>query len=288
MHQTTTSSGTVPSLTLNDGHTHPAAWVSASSRSTGRDAAAVHGARGRLPPHRHRRDVRQRAAKSGKAIRDAGLDRDECSSPASSTTAITGPTTPAGVRRHVGRLGFDYVDLFLIHWPLPTLYGGDFVSTWKMLEEFAGDGARGRSACRTSRSQHLQRRLAGGARRPAVNQIELHPYLLNDEVRAYDRRARHRHRGVVADRAGRGARRPGRSPRSPRARPDAGPGRAALAHPARQHRVSEVGDAGADQENFEVFDFELDRDDMDAITALDRGEAGEPDRTRTAFDYIPD
>jgi hypothetical protein len=36
----------------------------------------------------------------------------------------------------IPQLGFDYVDLFLIHWPLPTLYGGDFVSTWKTLEEF--------------------------------------------------------------------------------------------------------------------------------------------------------
>jgi len=35
----------------------------------------------------------------------------------------------------------DHVDMFLIHWPLPTLYGGDFVSIWKVLEEFARDGA---------------------------------------------------------------------------------------------------------------------------------------------------
>ena len=37
-------------------------------------------------------------------------------------------------------LGFDYVDLFLIHWPLATLYGGDFVSTWQVMEEFYRSG----------------------------------------------------------------------------------------------------------------------------------------------------
>ena len=40
----------------------------------------------------------------------------------------------------LSKLDSDYVDLFLIHWPLPTLYGGDFMSTWKVLEQFKKDG----------------------------------------------------------------------------------------------------------------------------------------------------
>ena len=87
------------------------------------------------------------------------------------------------------RLGFDYVDLFLIHWPLPTLYDGDFVSTWKTLEEFQ----RRRPGPVDRRLQLPGRppRATGRAETevvPAVNQIEVHPYLTQDEVRTLRRR----------------------------------------------------------------------------------------------------
>ena len=66
-----------------------------------------------------------------------------------------------------------------------------------------------------------------------------------------------------------------------------GPGRPALAHPARAHRLPEVGHARADQENFELFDFELERGDVQAIDALDRGEAGRDGPNPDTFAYIP-
>ena len=56
------------------------------------------------------------------------------------------------------KLGIDYVDLFLIHWPLPTRYDGDFVSTWKTLEEFYRDG-RARSIGVSNFQPHHLRRL---------------------------------------------------------------------------------------------------------------------------------
>jgi diketogulonate reductase-like aldo/keto reductase len=51
----------------------------------------------------------------------------------------------------------DYVDLFLIHWPLPTLYGGDFVSTWTVLDEFARDGRARSIGVSNFQPDHLNR-----------------------------------------------------------------------------------------------------------------------------------
>jgi 2,5-diketo-D-gluconate reductase A len=78
----------------------------------------------------------------------------------------------------------DYVDLFLIHWPLPTLYGGDFVSTWQVLEEFARDGRARSIGVSNFQPAHLDRLAKESDTVPAVNQVEVHPYFVNDQVRA--------------------------------------------------------------------------------------------------------
>ena len=78
---------------------------------------------------------------SGEAIAASGLDRGEFFITSKLNNGATGRTTPArAFDGTLKALGTDYVDLFLIHWPLPTLYGGDFVQTWKTLEEFYRDG----------------------------------------------------------------------------------------------------------------------------------------------------
>ena len=82
----------------------------------------------------------------------------------------------------------DYVDLFLIHWPLPTLYDGDFVSTWNVLEEFAKDGRARSIGVSNFQVAHLDRLADGSQTVPAVNQIEVHPYFGNEQVRSYDRK----------------------------------------------------------------------------------------------------
>src|SRR5207344_103054 len=77
----------------------------------------------------------------GEAVRGAGLDRADVFVTSKLSNRFH---RPADARRAfdqtLSELGFDYVDLFLIHWPLPTLYDGDFVSTWRALEEFHRDG----------------------------------------------------------------------------------------------------------------------------------------------------
>ena len=147
----------------------------------------------RLPPHRHRRRcTRTRRASATASARPAST-APRCSSPASSTTGSTNPTTRvAAFDETLSALGFDYVDLFLIHWPLPTLYDGDYVSTLKTLEEFrprtAGPAA---SACRTSRSAHLSSGSPTDRHGARGEPDRGAPVLRQHEVRAYAG-ARHR------------------------------------------------------------------------------------------------
>jgi 2,5-diketo-D-gluconate reductase A len=82
-------------------------------------------------------------------------------------------------------LGSDYVDLFLIHWPLPTRYDGDFVSTWRTLEEFYADGRARSIGVSNFQPHHLRRIHTEGGITPAVDQIEVNPYLTQDEVRRF-------------------------------------------------------------------------------------------------------
>ncbi|MFS3127275.1 aldo/keto reductase [Nocardioides sp. Bht2] len=105
-------------------------------------------------------------------------------------------------------LGLDYVDLFLIHWPLPTLYDGDFVSTWRALIELADDGRARSIGVSNFAPEHLDRIVAETGVAPVVNQVELNPWFANRQVQQAN--ARHRvlteawapiARGKVADSA---------------------------------------------------------------------------------------
>src|ERR1700683_4464334 len=122
----------------------------------------------------------------GEAISRSGLDRSDVF-----VTSKLGNDAhePDDARRAFDQslkdLGFDYLDLFLIHWPLPTRYGGDYVSTWKTLEEFYCEG-RARSIGVSNFQPHHLRRLHGESEIiPAVDQIEVNPYLTQDELRGF-------------------------------------------------------------------------------------------------------
>jgi len=127
----------------------------------------------------------------GQGIRDAGLERGAVFV---TSKLNNGYHRPDDARRAfdatLSALGSDYVDLFLIHWPLPTLYHGDFVSTWNVLEEFAKDGRARSIGVSNFQVAHLDRLADGSQTVPAVNQIEVHPYFGNEQVRSYD----HTHR----------------------------------------------------------------------------------------------
>ena len=122
----------------------------------------------------------------GEAIAKSGLDRgDVFVTSKLSNDAHLPDDTRAAFDLSLEELGFDYLDLFLIHWPLPTRYDGDFVSTWNTLEEFYRDGRARSIGVSNFQPHHIRRLHAETEVPPAVNQIEVHPYLAQDDVRAF-------------------------------------------------------------------------------------------------------
>jgi 2,5-diketo-D-gluconate reductase A len=223
----------------------------------------------------------------GEAVGKSGLDRADVFV---TSKLGNGAHRPEDARRafadSLDALGFDYIDLFLIHWPLPTRYDGDYVSTWKTLEEFYRDG-RARSIGVSNFQPHHLRRLHGESEiTPAVNQIEVHPYLTQDDVRTFC--AEHQ----IAIEAW-----------SPIAQGNV------LDDPTIVSIARNVGKTAAQvvlrwhiergdivfpksvtpariKENIDIFDFELSGEDVEAISALNRNERTGPDPDK--FDMVPD
>ena len=183
-------------------------------------------------------------------------------------------------------LGTGYVDLFLIHWPLPTRYDGDYVSTWKVLEEFKADGRARSIGVSNFQVAHLERLAAEADVVPAVNQIELHPYLLNDEVHAYGEA-----HGIATEAW------------SPIAKGqvlddpvivaiakavDRTPAQVALRWHIQRGSIVFPKSTSPQRmrENLALFDFELSAAQVDQISALDRGEAGRTGPHPDTFDRV--
>ncbi|MDT5107572.1 MAG: 2,5-diketo-D-gluconate reductase [Mycobacterium sp.] len=224
----------------------------------------------------------------GQGVRDAGLDRGDVYL---TSKLNNGFHQPDDARRAfdgtLSALETDYVDLFLIHWPLPTLYDGDFVSTWNVLEEFAADGRARSIGVSNFQVAHLERLAKESSTVPAANQIEAHPYFTNDAVRAYGKE-----HGIATEAwspiaQGKVLDDPvitriadviGKSPAQVVLRWHIQRGDIVFPKSVTPQRM---------KENFGLFDFELDGSDMDAITALDKSEAGRTGPNPDKFDYIP-
>jgi 2,5-diketo-D-gluconate reductase A len=121
----------------------------------------------------------------GRAIARCGLPRDELFVTTKLWNDDQGrDRVAAALASSLDRLGLDYVDLYLIHWPKPSR--GLFVQTWQALEGNYADGTARAIGVSNFQQAHLERLAAETTVVPAVNQIELHPYLQQDVLREYD------------------------------------------------------------------------------------------------------
>jgi 2,5-diketo-D-gluconate reductase A len=212
----------------------------------------------------------------GEAVRRSGLPREEVFLTSKlDNSRQTRDEILRSFDETLAALGVDRIDLFLIHWPLPTV--SDYVARWKVMEEIYAGGRARAVGVSNFHEQHLRDVFAASELTPAVDQIEVQPYLTQDALRAFNRD----HaiaieawsplaRGKVADDPViRGiAERLGRTPGQVTLRWHVQ--RGDIVFPKSTHR-------GRIEENFAIFDFELDESDMAAISALDRGERVGPD-----------
>jgi 2,5-diketo-D-gluconate reductase A len=280
---------TVPMIELNDGIQIPQSGFGVFQIPPEETADAVKTALEIGYRHIDTAEMYQNERGVGQGIRDAGLDRAEVYI---TSKLNNGFHRPDDARRAfddtLKALATDYVDLFLIHWPLPTLYDGDFVSTWQTLEEFKKAGRARSIGVSNFQIEHLQRLAQEADTTPAVNQIEVHPYFTNDVVRAYgiDHGIATEAWSPIAQGKVLGdpvvqriAEATERTPAQVVLRWHIQRGDIVFPKSVTPQRV---------RENFALFDFELSDSDIDALTALDKGEAGRTGPNPDQFDYIPD
>jgi 2,5-diketo-D-gluconate reductase A len=212
----------------------------------------------------------------GQAVRDSGLDRaDIFVTSKLNNRAHARDDALRAFDTTMDELGLDYLDLFLIHWPLPGR--GDFVETWKAMEEIHRSGRAKSIGVSNFQPAHLRRLLQDSDVVPAVNQIEVHPYLTQDDVRAFGAE-----QGIATEAwspiaqgkvlddptIGRIASAVGKSPAQVTLRWHLQRGDIVFPKSSTRKRI---------EENFDLFDFELSEADIEEITALNRDERTGPD-----------
>ncbi len=279
----------VPTLTLNDGHTIPQLGFGVFQIEPEDTAGLVQTALETGYRHIDTAEMYQNEKQVGEGLRAAGIDRSEVFL---TSKLNNGYHRPDDARRAFDQtladLGDDYIDLFLIHWPLPTLYDGDFVSTWKVLEQLHAEGRARCVGVSNFQVKHLEQLAQESDLVPAVNQVECHPYFANEEVRAYG--AEHGiateawspiAQGKVLDDSvlTRIAGDLDRSAAQVALRWHLQRGDIVFPKSSTPERI---------RENFALFDFELNDDQMAEVTGLDKGEDGRNGPNPDTFDMVPD
>ncbi|MFI0216867.1 aldo/keto reductase [Streptomyces lydicus] len=221
---------------------------------------------------------------TGKALAASGIPREELFVTTKLWNSDQGyDSTLRAFDASLGKLGLEYVDLYLIHWPLPAQ--DNYVATYQALEKIQAEGRAKAIGVSNFQPAHLERLLAETSVVPAVNQIELHPQFQQAESRAFH--ARH---GIATE-----------------AWSPLGQGKGLLEDPTIGRLAAKYGKTAAQvvlrwhlqlgnvvipksvtpsriAENIDVFGFELDAEDLAALAGLDAGKRLGPDPA--TFDVV--
>ncbi|WP_405476972.1 aldo/keto reductase [Streptomyces sp. NBC_00009] len=214
---------------------------------------------------------------TGKAVAASGIAREKLFVTTKLWNADQGyDATLRAFDASLDKLGLDYLDLFLIHWPLPSK--DSYVDTYKAFEKIYADGRAKAIGVSNFLPEHLERLLGETSIIPAVNQIELHPHLQQRAAREF-----HAEQGIATEAwsplgQGKGllevpaivaiAQKHGRTPAQVVLRWHVQLGNVVIPKSVTPSRIVE---------NIDVFDFELDIEDIAAISALNEDRRLGPD-----------
>jgi 2,5-diketo-D-gluconate reductase A len=274
----------VPAIALNNGVDIPQLGFGVFQIPPDQTAAAVRTAFDVGYRHIDTAEMYRNEKQVGQAIRESGLDPAEIFVTSKLNNGFH--ARDAALRafdQSLADLGLERLDLFLIHWPLATV--SDFVETWQALEEVYREGRVRAIGVSNFQVAHLRKLHAETDIPPAVNQIELHPYLTQEPLRAFD--AEHSiatsawspiaQGGVLEDPTiVQIAQELGKTPAQVVLRWHVQLGNVIFPKSVTAARV---------RENFELFDFELSDGDVSMISALNKDERTGPDPD--TFDYVP-
>ena len=213
----------------------------------------------------------------GQAIAESGLSRDELFVTTKLWNSAQGyDSTLKAFDESMAKLGLEQLDLYLVHWPTPQR--DKYLDTWKAFEKLYADGRVRAIGVSNFQPAHLERLMDAADVVPAVNQIELHPYLQQQEVREFD--AKH---GIATEAW------------SPLAKGGSLLGDPVVAELAVKHSRTpaqivlrwhlQLGNVVIPKsvtpariaENFDLFGFTLTEEEVESLTPLDRGERTGPD-----------
>jgi len=211
---------------------------------------------------------------TGRALAASGIAREELFVTTKLWNSASETWTRDSVQREfdasLSRLGLNYVDLYLVHWPRPMR--DDYLTIWRAFEEIHRSGRAKAIGVSNFQSAHLRRLMDETEIVPAVNQIELHPDFAQSELRAFG--AEHgiateawsplgQGKGLLHDPViGKIAGKHGRTPAQIVLRWHLQLGNIVIPKSVTPSRIAE---------NFDIFGFELDGEDLAALGALDKG-----------------